>query len=164
MVSGVNDWRVAGVLRLGLAMPRVGQDIGRLGHEVHATEDDVATAVVLGRQGRQAEAIAREVSELDHLVLLVVVAEHQQFVPEVLLGDSDALLQLGIVELSKRIKALRLAGNMERRGGHVPMLGASPGGVNDRGARPSGARWTLAAPELGLAKRNSSAISCGEVP
>ena len=63
-----------------------GEDVGALGHEVHAAEDDVLRV----RAGRglpgQLERVAGHVGELDDLVALVVVAEHEDPVAERRLG------------------------------------------------------------------------------
>ena len=64
-----------------------GQDVGALGHEVHAAEHDVRRV----RPGRgllgQLERVAGDVGELDDLVALVVVAEHEHLVAERGLGQ-----------------------------------------------------------------------------
>src|SRR5207344_2672676 len=54
---------------------RRGQDVGRLGHEVHATEDDVVRLRALLGQHGQAEGIPAGVGPAHDLVPLVVVAE-----------------------------------------------------------------------------------------
>ena len=63
-----------------------GEDVGRLGHEVHAAEDDVLGARASGRVAGQLEGVAGDVGELDDLVALVVVAQHEDPVAEGLLG------------------------------------------------------------------------------
>ena len=73
-----------------------GEDVGRLGHEVDAAEDDVRRV----RPGRgllgQLEAVAGHVGELDDLVTLVVVAEHEHRVAERGLGLASASHQAGV--------------------------------------------------------------------
>ena len=55
-----------------------GEDVGRLGHEVHAAEDDVVgLGVLLGEHG-QAERVAPGVGPAHDLVALVVVAEDEE--------------------------------------------------------------------------------------
>ena len=63
-----------------------GQDVGRLGHEVHAAEDDVRRLRAGGGLAGQLERVAGDVGELDDLVALVVVAEHEDPVAERRLG------------------------------------------------------------------------------
>ena len=55
-----------------------GQDVGRLGHEVHAAEDDALGIRPGGGLLGQLEGVAGDVGELDDLVALVVVAEHER--------------------------------------------------------------------------------------
>ncbi len=50
------------------------QHVGALGHEVHAAENDVP-GVSFGSGFRELVAVAGEISEADHLVALVVMAE-----------------------------------------------------------------------------------------
>ena len=57
---------------------RRAQDVGALGHEVHAAEDDEVGLGLAGAVLREAERVADEVGELDHLVALVVMAEDDQ--------------------------------------------------------------------------------------
>ena len=54
-----------------------GQDVGALGHEVDTAEHDVVGLWPGGRVARQLERVAGDVRERDHLVALVVVAEHE---------------------------------------------------------------------------------------
>jgi hypothetical protein len=59
-----------------------GEDVGRLGHEVHAAEhDDVGLGALLG-QDRQPVGVAAGVGPTDHVVSLVVVPEYEQPVAE----------------------------------------------------------------------------------
>src|SRR5439155_2136956 len=52
-----------------------GEDVGRLGHEVHAAEHDVGGLAVLGRVAGQLQGVAPGVGPADDLIALVVVAE-----------------------------------------------------------------------------------------
>ena len=81
--------RAAGV-EVGEHDPLVvaGEDVGRLGHEVHAAEDDVGGGAV-GREPGQLEAVAPGVGPFHDLVPLVVVAEDQQPVAELRLRGAD---------------------------------------------------------------------------
>ena len=54
-----------------------GQDVGRLGHEVHAAEHDELGVRAGRRLAGELERVAGDVGELDDLVALVVVAEHE---------------------------------------------------------------------------------------
>ena len=56
----------------------LGEDVGALGHEVDAAEEDVLGVAAAGRLLRELEGVAAEVGELDDLVALVVVAEDDQ--------------------------------------------------------------------------------------
>ena len=71
-----------------------GEDVGRLGHEVHAAEDDVGGPVALGGVAGQLEGVAPGVGPADDLVPLVVVAEDQEPAGEGVLGGPDAGLEL----------------------------------------------------------------------
>ena len=73
-----------------------GEDVGRLGHEVHAAEDDVRRVRAGGRLLGQLEGVAGDVGELDDLVALVVVAEHEDPVAERGLGGAGALDEAGV--------------------------------------------------------------------
>ena len=61
---------------------RRGEDVGGLGHEVDAAEDDVLGLGPRRRLARQLEGVAGDVGELDDLVALVVVAEDEDPVAE----------------------------------------------------------------------------------
>ena len=63
--------------------PRVGQhhldvgsreNIGRLGHEMHAAEDDEFRIALLGRPSGQFETVTREVGKVDYIILLIMMA------------------------------------------------------------------------------------------
>ena len=72
-----------------------GEDVGRLGHEVHAAEDDeLGVGPRRGVPG-ELERVAGDVGELDDLVALVVVPEHEHPVAERLLGLPGASDQRG---------------------------------------------------------------------
>ena len=57
---------------------RRGQDVGRLGHEVHAAEHDELSIRARCRFAGQLEGVAGDIGELDHLVALVVMAKHEE--------------------------------------------------------------------------------------
>ena len=63
-----------------------GEDVGGLGHEVHAAEHDVVGLGALGGLLRELERVAGDVGELDDLVALVVVAEDEDLRAELVLG------------------------------------------------------------------------------
>ena len=71
-------------LRSGRIDPLVvaGEDVGRLGHEVHAAEDDVGGGALSAANRASLKRVAAGVGPLDDLVALVVVAEDQQPVAE----------------------------------------------------------------------------------
>jgi hypothetical protein len=77
-----------------------GEDVGRLGHEVHAAEDDVGgVGTALGQLG-QLEGVAPGVGPDHDLVALVVVAEDEDLGPEGGLGRADPLGQLLVGRVS----------------------------------------------------------------
>ena len=55
-----------------------GEDVGRLGHEVHAAEHDELRLRAGRRLAGELERVTGDVGELDDLVALVVVAEHER--------------------------------------------------------------------------------------
>ena len=73
-----------------------GEDVGRLGHEVHAAEDDELGVGAAGRVAGELEGVAGDVGELDDLVALVVVAEDEQPLAERRLGGAGALDEVGV--------------------------------------------------------------------
>ena len=68
-----------------------GEHVGRLGHEVHAAEDDVGGAVVVGRETGELERVADGRRPTDDFVALVVMAEDEQLRAERGLGGADPL-------------------------------------------------------------------------
>ena len=75
---------------------RRAEDVGALGHEVDAAEDDEVGGVLAGGELRELQRVAGVVGELDDLVALVVVAEDDEAVAERGLGGGDADVQLGV--------------------------------------------------------------------
>jgi hypothetical protein len=73
-----------------------GQDVGRLGHEVHAAEDDVRRPGACGCFTRELERVAGHVRELDDFVALVVVTEDENLLAECCLGGAGAIDQRGV--------------------------------------------------------------------
>ena len=73
-----------------------GEDVGRLGHEVHTAENDVRRIRAGRRLARQRERVTGDVGELDDLVALVVVAEHEQPIAQSSLGQSGPLHQVWV--------------------------------------------------------------------
>ena len=71
-----------------------GEDVGRLGHEVHAAEDDELGVGVLLREHREPERVAAGVGPSHHLVALVVVAEDEHAIAEHRLRRADALREV----------------------------------------------------------------------
>ena len=66
-----------------------GEHVGRLGHEVHAAEDDVGRLVVVRGEPGELERVADRIGPPNHLVALVVVPEDHQPLAERLLGARD---------------------------------------------------------------------------
>ncbi len=73
-------------------------DVGALGHEVHAAEDDELGLAAAGRGARQLQRIAGEVGELDDLVALIVMPEDDEPLAERLLRRGDAGVHLVVRE------------------------------------------------------------------
>ena len=103
----------------------VGEDVGGLGHEVDAAEDDELGVGALLGEHRQAVAVAPGVGPADDLVALVVVAEDEQAVAEGRLGGADPVVE--VVEV----------------GGEVPLRDAVVGFASMLACPPSsrGFRW-----------------------
>ena len=68
-----------------------GQDVGRLGHEVDAAEDDVGGLVLVGRDPRQPERVASGIGPAHDFVALVVVAQNEEPRSERGLRGRDAI-------------------------------------------------------------------------
>ena len=60
------------------------EDVGRLGHEVDAAKDDGAAGAALGGELAELVAVAAEIGEPDHFVLLVMVPQDQERVAHLL--------------------------------------------------------------------------------
>ena len=71
-----------------------GEDVGRLGHEMHAAEDDVRGVFVVGSETRQLERVATGVRPLDDFGALVVMSEDEQLRAERGLGGADPFVDL----------------------------------------------------------------------
>ena len=71
---------------LGQLLGAVGQDVGRLGHEVDAAEHDGAAVAAVGRVLAEAVAVAAEIGQGDHFVLLIVMAQDQQLAAQAACG------------------------------------------------------------------------------
>jgi hypothetical protein len=67
-----------------------GEDVGRLGHEVHAAEDDELRAGARRGLLGQLEGVSRDVGELDDLVALVVVPQDERPVTQGRSGGAGA--------------------------------------------------------------------------
>ncbi len=66
------------------------ENVRAFGHEVDATENDVA-GVGFGGLKRELEGIAPEIGEFDDLVALVVMAKDEDVLAQAGLGSSDAV-------------------------------------------------------------------------
>ena len=85
------------------------EDVGALGHEVHAAEDDVLGLRPGRRLPRELERVAGDVGELDDLVALVVVAEDEHLVAQGRAGGAGALDQVGVGRRGQVAGALHAA-------------------------------------------------------
>ncbi len=120
-----------------------GEDVGRLGHEVHAAEDDVLGLRAGGRVPGELEGVAGDVGELDHLVALVVVAQDEDAVPERGLGRAGALDEVRVggrgevagaldAALAVRVGLAAEQQQSERRRSGVDAVGLGDGGGHGR--------------------------------
>src|SRR5258706_1782922 len=66
---------------------------------MHAAKHDVLDPLLVGRLPRKLKAVPREVRELDHRILLIVMPEDDQLFAERLLGGCDAQPKFRIGEL-----------------------------------------------------------------
>ena len=73
-----------------------GEDVGRLGHEVHAAEDDELRLGTGRGVAGQLEGVAGDVREPDDLVALVVVAQHEHPLAQRGLGRLGPGDQVGV--------------------------------------------------------------------
>ena len=127
---GQDDGHALAAARGQLLRP-VGQDVGRLGHEVDAAEGD-RPALLVGRgQGAELIAVAAQVRQGDHFVLLVVMAEDQQLAAQ---GGADLLDPRGQFRVFERFVGLKLVG------GHRPIENAAHGTISQRGRETQGER------------------------
>ena len=114
-----------------------GQDVGRLGHEVDAAEDDELRLGPTGRIAGQLERVAGDVGELDDLVALVVVSQDEHPLAERRFRRPGALDQVGIGRRRQVARALdaalggqvgaapeRQQGQVHRRHGAIVETGA----------------------------------------
>ena len=112
-----------------------GEHVGRLGHEVHAAEDDELRLRAGRGLLREPEGVAGDVGEGDDLVALVVVAEHEHPVAERRLGGAGALDQrrvgggrqvAGAVDAALAVGVALAAEQQQRqRGGSTPGIRSS---------------------------------------
>ena len=70
----------------------VGQDVGRFGHEVDAAEGDRPAVAAFGRHLAELVAVAAQVGQGDHFVLLIMVPEDQQPRPSAATHGGNPLL------------------------------------------------------------------------
>ena len=71
---------------------------------MHAAEDDRAARSALRGELAELVAIAAEVGEPDHLVLLVMVAEDQELIAHLRLDGADSLLELHVRQGAERLE------------------------------------------------------------
>ena len=72
-----------------------GEDVGGLGHEVHATENDVLGLRLFLGKHRKAEGVTAGIGPLHDFVALVVMAEDEQAVTESCFRRSDSIREFG---------------------------------------------------------------------
>ena len=90
----------------------IGEDVGRLRHEVDAAENDPAALAVGRRQGAELVAVAAEVRQGDDVVLLVVVAEDQ---------EPSAQITANFLDMRGKFIAVQrfVRAEVERGGSHI---------------------------------------------
>src|SRR5690606_18331958 len=71
-----------------------GEEVRRLRHEVHATEDDGFGIGALARCGGELERVTHVVGVCEHFVPLVEMPEDDEPVAESSLGGTDATVEL----------------------------------------------------------------------
>ena len=86
-----------------------GEDVRGLGHEVHAAEQDELGLGPRGRLARELEGVARDVGELDDLVALVVVAQHERAAAQGGAGGAGALDEVRVARCGQVADALDAA-------------------------------------------------------
>ena len=91
-----------------------GEDVGALGHEVDAAEEDELGVLAGGGFAAELEGVAAEVGELDDVVALVVVAEDDEAVAEEATGAVDAVGELGGGEVEVVVWDVGLPGGAVR--------------------------------------------------
>ena len=77
---------------------RRAEDVGCFRHEVHTAEDDVVRLWIRGGPPGQLEGIAALVSEADHVIALIVVAEDDEALAQLRLRRAYALDELRRVQ------------------------------------------------------------------
>ena len=87
---------------------RRAQDVGALGHEVHAAEHDVVGFVARGRRAGELQRVADVIGELDHFVALIVMPEDDDAFAERRFCSRDAGIEL-IVRKAEKAFRQRLA-------------------------------------------------------
>ena len=124
------------------------EDVRALGHEVDAAEDDELGVLVLADALRELPRVAGVVGELDHLVALVVVAEHDETLAERRPRRRDPAVHLldrqAEVALRERLPLADVLVLVLRQDVDVPMdrsdAAATPGLAPARAADDSGSR------------------------
>ena len=75
------------------------EDVRRLGHEVYTAENDKFRILLICCLAGKLKAIPREIREVDHRILLIMVPQNDEFVTQSLLGQVDANAQLRVGQL-----------------------------------------------------------------
>src|SRR5207249_5506448 len=74
------------------------QNIGALRHEMHATKNDVFGLFSVGGPLRQFEGVPPDISELDHLISLVMMADRKS----TRLNSSNVSISYAVLCLNKK--------------------------------------------------------------
>ena len=90
------------------------EDIGALGHKVHATEDDVAAFGLRSLEG-ELEGITAEIGEFDDFVALVMMAQNHDIAVKTGFRSSDAIVEGIVRDEEVRIKVAANTGLDFRR-------------------------------------------------
>ena len=91
----------------GELLRAIGQDVGRLGHEVDSTEHDRSALAAVRGHLAELQTVAAQITAANDFVLLVVMPENQQSAAELLSHGLDPLNQRRVIE---RFVGLQLKG------------------------------------------------------
>ena len=89
---------------LGHFLRPVRQDVGRLSHEVDAAKRNRPAILIRRRQLAEPIAVARQVGQCNHFVLLIVMAQDQEPRPELVANRLNPRSELTVLQRLVRLK------------------------------------------------------------